>query len=192
MNYASYSSINQNTFYMLFSKQIKLLTIYIKFHLKKILNLFIKNCIGSVRVILFYILKIIFKLRIITRFIPYQIKMTIRAKIILYPKLTLILKKINNWVNLGNVTNKSFFENYFLKNFFKRILIRFLYFFLNKELFRKIIIDKLKEDYNIVKNLHKKNDFSTTQTTNILDLSPEALEIYKNFQFRINNIYLDI
>ena len=41
MNYASYSSINQNTFYMLFSKQIKLLTIYIKFHLTKILNLFI-------------------------------------------------------------------------------------------------------------------------------------------------------
>lgn len=191
MNYASYSS-NQNTFHMLFSKQIKLLTIYIKFHLTKILNLFIKNCICSVKVLLFYILKIIFKLRIITRFIPYQIKMTIRAKIILYPKLTLILKKINNWVNLGNVSNKSFFVNYFLKNFFKIILIKFLYFFLNKELFRKIIIDKLKKDYNIVKNLHKKNDFSTTQTINILDLSPEALEIYKNFQFRINNIYLDI
>lgn len=193
MNYVNYSSISQSPFHMLFSKQIKLLLIYIKFHLKIILNLIKKNFIYSIRVILFYIIKIVYRLRFITRFIPYQIKINIRARIILYPKLTLILKKINNWININNVKNKSLFLTDFFYRFIKIILIQFLYFFLKRKTFREIIIDKLSENYNVIKkfeNITEKKIFSTTQVFNSLDLSPEALEIYKDFLLSLNTIYL--
>jgi|ERR1043165_1691784 len=196
MNYVSYSSINQYSLYMLLSKQLKSFGFYVKFHLVKIFNLLIKKIIYLLKIILVYTLKAIHKSRFITKYIPYQVKTKIKARLLLYPRLTLFLKKLNNMINLRNNKLKVSVISYIFSVLIKILFIPLFNILLKTNLFKKLFFEKLTINSDLYINfkkidrnyVQKPEKFSVKNIQYQLELSSETLEIYKDFQLVVNNL----
>ncbi|TLY48044.1 MAG: hypothetical protein E6K54_03570 [Gammaproteobacteria bacterium] len=148
----------------------------------------------SLRLLLVYIFKIVrkvFPCQFIIKLIPKQLKITIKAKLIFYPKISKLIKFIFNWLKDIKTPDKNVYLEYILPLLIKNFCLPFLKLILTKKNWRLIILQQLKDTphlqirfkqlVNDNTNPPSPNTFYSENNKNV-ELSLASLEIYKKLK----------
>lgn len=104
---------------------------------KYILNLLLVYAIKIAKKIILY--------TFIKKIIPYRLKLKIKSRLLYYPKLRRFLRLIHIWIKNIERPKETIYSAYILPLFIKKIGLPILSRMLNKELWKKIMLDKLKK-----------------------------------------------
>lgn len=188
MSNANYFNLKLNSEYMLNYNRYKK---YIITKIRFFISLFFKKFISILK---YYLKKlIVYSFKIIKKIIPYKIRIKVKSKIMSYPRIENSIKKIFYWLKKIDSPNKNFFLKNILPFLIKSLFIPLLKLIIRNQKCSTIISKQLENLLQIQKktsqlfihdtyvNQKKLINFSTYWEQNI-ELSPEALEVYKKLK----------